>query len=399
MRVPMSSPDISASERRAVERVMRSSSLSNGPVTAEFERSFAQHLGVAHAVSVSSGTSGLHLCVIAAGCQEGDLVLTTPFSFVASANVILYERAVPVFVDVDPRTGNMDAGLLEEIVTDLTAGTHRAKRWLPPYPTDALADRPGPPRVKAILPVHVFGQPVDMGPLLDVATRNGLSVIEDACEAMDAEQGGKRAGTFGDAGVFAFYPNKQMTTGEGGMIVTDDDQWAALFKSLRNQGRDVFDAWLTHSRLGYNYRMDELSASLGLAQLQRIDDLLEARERVAGWYNERLAGASEVAVPEVAPTTQQMSWFVYVVRLPQRVKRSAVMAALADRGVPSRPYFSPIHLQPFYVERFGYSKGAFPRTEELAQCSLALPFSGVMGQDEVDYVCGQLLDVLQRPGS
>jgi perosamine synthetase len=395
MRVPMSAPDLTHAEKHAVARVVSSSSLSNGPVTGEFEVCFAEHLGVAHAVSVSSGTSGLHLCVIAAGCEEGDLVVTTPFSFVASANVSLYERAVPVFVDVDPRTGNIDVGLLEEVVTDLTASARRAKRWLPPRTAKTLSDTKGPPRVKAILPVHVFGQPVDMRPLNDMAEREGLCVIEDACEAIGAEQHGKPVGTFGDAGVFAFYPNKQMTTGEGGMIVTDNDRWAELFRSLRNQGRDVFDAWLTHSRLGYNYRMDELSAALGLAQLRRIDDLLTARERVAGWYNERLAGASDVRVPDVVPTTQRMSWFVYVVRLPEGVARSAVMSALADRGVPSRPYFSPIHLQPFFVERFGYRPGAFPRTEELARRSLALPFSGVMPEEQVDYVCEQLLEVVR----
>jgi dTDP-4-amino-4,6-dideoxygalactose transaminase len=396
MVVPMSAPDLSDLERQAVERVLTSSSLSNGPVTAEFENSFAEYLGVAHAVSVSSGTSGLHLCVIAAGCQEGDLVLTSPFSFVASANAILYERAVPVFVDVDLRTGNMDAGLLQEAAADLATGAGQAKRLLPPRTAEALSESGNPPGAKAILPVHVFGQPVEMEPVVEVAESHGLRVIEDACEAIGAEQFGKRTGTFGDAGVFAFYPNKQMTTGEGGMIVTDNDQWADLFRSLRNQGRDVFDAWLTHSRLGYNYRMDELSAALGLAQLRRIDDLLAARERVAGWYDERLIRHSDVRVPEVTPATQRMSWFVYVVRLPEGVDRSTVMLALTDRGVPSRPYFSPIHLQPFYVERFGYAPGAFPRTEELARRSLALPFSGVMTEEQVDYVCEQLIEVMKQ---
>jgi perosamine synthetase len=398
MRIPMSAPDISEEERRSVDDVMQSSSLSNGPVTAEFERRFAEYSGLPHAISVSSGTCGLHLSVIAAGCGEGDFVLTTPFSFVASANVILYERSIPIFVDVDPETGNMDMSLLGEAVSDFASSSDSAHRWLPPRVAESDPGGDHASRLKAILPVHVFGQPVDMEPLMEIAKRHDLCVIEDACEAIGAEQRGNKAGTFGDVGVFAFYPNKQMTTGEGGMIVTANDEWADLFRSLRNQGRDVFDAWLTHSRLGYNYRMDELSAALGLAQLRRLEDLLAAREQVATWYNARLTAASEGLAPILASTTERMSWFVYVIRLPKGLERSAVMSALETRGVPSRPYFSPIHLQPFYMERFGYSAGAFPQAEALARRSLALPFSGVMAENQVEYVCEQLLEVLQSPG-
>jgi dTDP-4-amino-4,6-dideoxygalactose transaminase len=227
-----------------------------------------------------------------------------------------------------------------------------------------------------------------------VADRHGLTIIEDACEAIGAEYRGRKAGTLGDTAVFAFYPNKQMTTGEEGMIVTDREEWAALFRSLRNQGRDVFDAWLNHTRLGYNYRMDEMSAALGLSQLERIEDLLEKRERVAGWYNERLSGVEGVEVPYVAPTTTRMSWFVYVVRIAPEMGRNRVMAELEEQGIPSRPYFTPIHLQPFYVETFGYQRGDFPVTERAGDTCLALPFSSVMTEEQVDYVCEALKVVL-----
>jgi len=223
-----------------------------------------------------------------------------------------------------------------------------------------------------------------------------LVIIEDACEAIGAEYKGRKAGTFGDAAVFAFYPNKQMTTGEGGMIVTNRDDWDGLLRSLRNQGRDIFDAWLNHTRLGYNYRMDEMSAALGLAQLGRIEELLAKRDRVAGWYNERLKEADGIRVPYIAPTTTRMSWFVYVIRLEPDINRDALMTMLDEKGIPSRPYFTPIHLQPFYRERFGYREGDFPVTEAVGRSTLALPFSSVMTQDQVDYVCQKLAEVLKR---
>ena len=236
-----------------------------------------------------------------------------------------------------------------------------------------------------------------MGPILDTAQEYGLAVIEDACEAIGAEYspsagGARKAGTLGDVGVFAFYPNKQITTGEGGMLVTDRDDWADLFRSLRNQGRDVFDAWLNHTRLGYNYRLDEMSAALGLAQMARLDELLAQRAQVAAWYNERLAGVEGVERPRVAATTTRMSWFVYVVRIRPPAERDQVMRELAQAGIPSRPYFTPIHLQPFYRQRFGYARGDLPVTERLGDVSLALPFSSIMTQSQVARVC----DVLQR---
>lgn len=386
--IPMSSPDITAADVEAVTGVLRTPSLSLGPRIEAFERAVAAAVGVDHAVGVSSGTSGLHLTTIAAGVGERDLVITTPFSFVASANVILYERAIPVFVDVEAQSGNIDPGLVEEVADDLAAGGARARRRLP----RALQGAPVG-RLKALLPVHAFGQPADMDPLLAVAQRYDLAVIEDACEAIGGEYKGRQAGTIGDAGVFAFYPNKQMTTGEGGLIVTARRDWNDLFRSLRNQGRDVFDAWLNHTRLGYNYRLDELSAALGESQFGRLDQLLANRARVASWYQELLGDTPGIELPSLAQTTTRMSWFVYVVRVHPPFDRNTLIPQLAKRGIPSRPYFTPIHLQPFYVEQFGYARGDFPVTERLGDTSLALPFSGVMTRPQVEYVCGALRDL------
>ena len=397
--IPMSSPDLTAAEMEAVSQVMQTRQLSMGPRLAEFEQGIAAYIGVDHAVGVSSGTAGLHLCILAAGVGEGDRVITTPFSFIASANCVLYERAIPIFVDVQEETGNIDPALVAEAADDLSRGGRAATRWLPPTLRDTartsrITDRA--PRLAALLPVHAFGQPADLDPILSVAHRHGVPVIEDACEAIGAEYRGRRVGTCGDAAVLAFYPNKQMTTGEGGMIVTRHADWDALFRSLRNQGRDVFDAWLSHSRLGYNYRLDELSAALGLAQLSRLDELLAKRERVAGWYHERLRAVEGIRLPCVAPTTTRMSWFVYVIRLAPGIDRNAVMATLQERGIPSRPYFAPLHLQPFYAERFGYRRGDLPVTEAWGDTCLALPFSSVMNEGQIDYVCEHLTAAVQR---
>jgi len=395
MCIPMSSPDIDKTDIEAVLAVLRTPYLSIGPQVKAFEHAMAEYIGISHAIAVSSGTAGLHLAVIAAGVGEGDLVLTTPFSFVASANCVLYERALPIFVDIDPHTLNVDPALMAAAADDLAQGGAPAKKWLPPTLRESpIANLQ--PQVKAVLPVDAFGQPADYDAIGDVARRHGLAVIEDSCEAIGAEYKGRQAGTLGDAAVFAFYPNKQMTVGEGGVIVTERDEWDALFRSLRNQGRDVFDAWLNHSRLGYNYRLDEMSAALGLAQVGRIEELLAKRERVAGMYDERLRKVDGVSVPYVAPTTTRTSWFVYVVRLAPEVDRKRVMAALEERGVPSRPYFTPIHLQPFYVQRFGYRRGDFPVTEAAGDTCLALPFSSVMTEAQVDHVCRALKEAVAR---
>ena len=380
----MSSPDLGAAEMAAVQEVLATRHLSLGPRLDAFERALAEYVGAAYGVGVNAGTSGLHLCVIAAGVGRGDLVITTPFSFVASANCILYERAIPIFVDVDPASGNIDPQMVAAAAADLVSGRTAARRWLPP----ALRHQaPVPTALKAILPVHVFGQPADMDPIMATARQNNLVVIEDACEAIGAEYCGRRVGGLADAAVFAFYPNKQMTTGEGGVVVTHREAWASLLRSLRNQGRDVFDAWLSHTRLGYNYRLDEMSAALGLAQLQRLDQMLARRAQVAGWYGEGLADVEPVERPTVVASTTCMSWFAYVIRIKPPVRRDDVVRWLAAAGIPSRPYFTPIHLQPFYQERFGYRGGAFPVAEHLGNVSLALPFSGVMTQSQVDEVC------------
>ena len=394
--IPMSSPDLTGAEIEAVNDVLRTPYLSIGPQLEGFEQAVASFVGVKHAIGVNSGTSGLHLAVIAAGVGEGsytgqdgrpDLVVTTPFSFVASANCILYQRSIPIFVDVERATGNIDPTLVVEAVHDLVAGGRAARRWLPPSLRDWQG---GLGKLKAILPIHAFGQPADMDPIVEAGARHQLAVIEDACEAIGAEYRGRKVGTLGDAAVFAFYPNKQMTTGEGGMIVTGNSVWADLFQSLRNQGRDVFDAWLNHSRLGFNYRLDELSAALGRAQMGRIDELLARREQVASWYDERLAAVELVERPHLAPTTSRMSWFVYVVRIKPPASRDDVMQTLASEGIPTRRYFSPIHLQPFYRELFGYDRGDFEVTEFLGDVSLALPFSGVMTESQVAQVCERL---------
>lgn len=351
--------------------------LSLGPKVAEFEQSFCRYTGAKHAIAVNSGTAGLHLCVRAAGLGAGDLVITTPFSFVASTNALLFENAIPIFVDVDPQTGNIDAGQAADAARNI-------KKWLPRKsntPAGAL---------KAILPVDVFGQPAALDTLSDIAREHGLTFIEDSCEALGARYKGKQAGTFGDFGIFAFYPNKQITTGEGGMIITNNDGAADHMRALRNQGRAPGDTWLSHTYLGYNYRLDEMSSALGIAQIMRLEEMLAKRENVARWYAERLRDIPRIELPFVAPETTRMSWFVYVIRLPKEMDRSLLAKRLEARGVPIRPYFLPIHLQPYMVERFGYREGDYPVTEDLGRRGVAVPFSGIMTEEQVEYVCEAL---------
>jgi perosamine synthetase len=291
-------------------------------------------------------------------------------------------------VDVDPVTGNIDPVLVQQAVRALRGESQDVSQWLPPALRQTF--KPDGARLKAILPVHAFGQPAAMDKLCQTARAHNLTVVEDACEALGAEYQGKRVGSWGDAAVFAFYPNKQITTGEGGMIVTHDAASDALMRSLRNQGRSEDDNWLEHVRLGYNYRLDEMSAALGLTQFKRLDELLAKRARVAEWYNARLSQHEFIELPTIVPETTRMSWFVYVVRLRAPAQRDRVTKALAQLGIPTRPYFVPIHLQPFYVERFGYQRGAFPVAEALGDTCLALPFSSVMQESQVDYVCEHL---------
>jgi len=376
MKIPMSSPDLTDAERQAVNDVINTPILSMGTHTPAFEQTFCRLTGAKHALAVNSGTAGLHLCVRAAGIGPGDLVITTPFSFVASTNALLFENAVPIFVDVDPQTGNIDPQQVADAATKI-------QKYLPRRaPFDLSAST-----VKALLPVDVFGQPAEMDSLNAVARQHGLTVIEDSCEALGATYKGRQAGTLGDYGVFAFYPNKQITTGEGGMIITSADKAADFMRALRNQGRAPGDTWLSHTYLGYNYRLDEMSAALGAVQMTRLDELLSKREQVAGWYAERLAEVPGIELPYVAPATSRMSWFVYVIRLAAKIDRAAFAKRLEARGVPVRPYFVPIHTQPYMMERFDWREGDFPVTEDLGRRGLAVPFSGVMSEEQVEYVC------------
>ncbi len=386
----MSSPDLTDAERQAVWNVLNTPHLSMGGQIEAFEQAFRRFTGLRHAIGVNSGTAGLHLCVRAAGIQSGDWVITTPFSFVASANALLFENAVPVFVDVEERSGNINPELVAEAARDLMEGGRAAQRWLPRRGVNS----PPNGRVKAILAVDVFGQPADYDHLRTTAAQFDLRLIEDSCEALGAEYKGRKAGTLGDYGVFAFYPNKQITTGEGGMIVTDDDAAGQLMRALRNQGRAPGDTWLQHTYLGYNYRLDEMSAALGTVQMNRLEELLRKREQVAEWYRSRLVQIDGVELPALEAYTTRPSWFVYVIRLDRGIDRAAVAQRLAERGIPVRPYFLPIHLQPYMVERFGYQRGDFPVTEDLGERGLALPFSGVMEESQVEQVCNTLRQVL-----
>lgn len=369
MEIPLSNPDITELERRYVLEVLRTPNLSLGPKLKEFEEKIASYVGVKHAVAVNSGTSGLHLVIKALGIKEGSEVITTPFSFVASANSILYERAKPVFVDIDFRTLNMDVEEVEEKITKKT---------------------------NAVLAVDIFGEPVEWDRLQEIGEKYELKLIEDSCESFGAEYKGKRTGGFGDAGVFAFYPNKQITTGEGGIIVTGHEEIAKLCRSMRNQGRGESDEWLQHERLGYNYRISDINCALGIAQLERIDEMLEKKRRVAQMYNERLKETDCIEIPYTSPKVKK-SWFVYVVKLSdeyRREDRDRILEELRVRGIGCSNYFTPIHLQPFYVEKFGYKKGDFPVTEHVSERTIALPFYNNLTDGKIDYVVENLMDTI-----
>jgi perosamine synthetase len=384
MRVPLSSPEISQDDIEEVLGVLKSGRLSIGPKIEEFERLVAEYTGVKYAVAVNSGTSALHLIIRSLGIGEGDLVITTPFSFIASANVMLFERALPVFADIDPKTLNLSPESVRETIENLK----NKKMKVGNVNLDFS-------KLKALLVVDVFGQPADWEEFEEIARENELKLIEDSCEAIGAEYKGRKAGTFGSAGAFAFYPNKQMTTGEGGIIVTDDERIYILSKSMRNQGRGEGDDWLTHSRLGYNYRLDEMSAALGVSQIRKLEKFLEKREKVANIYNELLKNIDGIDVPYIAPSTTKMSWFVYVVKLDKNIDRDKVMKYLEEKGIQTRPYFSPIHLQKFYREIFGYTEGFLPITEEISNRTLAIPFYNNITFEEQEYVVENLKKALE----
>ena len=365
--IPLSRPDITEREKQAVLAVLDSNHLSLGPKLKEFEEKMAAYAGTQYAVACNSGTSGLHMIVVALGIKEGDEVITTPFSFISSSNCMLFERAKPVFVDIDEKTYNMDTAQIEAKITE---------------------------RTKAILPVHIFGQPVNMHEIRRIALKHGLFIIEDSCEAIGAEWNGNKAGTMSDAGVFAFYPNKQMTTGEGGIVVTNNENLAKLCYSLRNQGRGIDTQWLNHIRLGYNYRMSDISAALGIAQLERIDEMIAARQRVADSYMGKLKDVEGVILPTIDEKVK-MSWFVFVIRFEPWIDRNLAMELLLERGIGCRPYFTAIHLQPFYREMFGYKEGDFPVTEHVASGTLAIPFFNNITEEQIDIVVDEIKRVIR----
>jgi len=368
-RISLSAPDILADDIELVVRVLRSNRLSIGPFIKQLERDFADYIGTKYAVAVTNGTSGLHLCMRAAGLAEGDEVITTPFSFIASANCILYEGATPVFVDIDEASLNLDPALVARAVTG---------------------------RTRAMLPVHVFGQPCAMDELQAVCRDRNLALIEDACEAVGAEYKGRKVGTFGKAAVFSFYPNKAMTLGEGAVVATDDPHWAELMQSLRNQGRSDGGTGYFSDRLGYNYRLDEMSAALGVAQLKRLDRLLAQRQAVATRYSDMLRRVPGVTVKRAVSSTSRMSWFVFVIHLDPHIDRDRVIQQLEARGIPSRVYFTPIHLEPYYRQRFGFKPGDFPVAERVAASILALPFHTNLSDAEMDEVVDALQSAVIR---
>jgi perosamine synthetase len=363
--IPLARPVLGEAEERAVVEVLRSGQLSLGPRVPAFEAAFAERLGARHASAVASGTAALHLALRAVGVEEGDEVVTSPLSFVASANVILYERATPVFADIDPRTLNLDPDAAAAAITG---------------------------RTKALLPVHIFGYPADV-PALE---RHGLPIVEDACEALGARHAdGVPVGGRGHPAAFGFYANKQLTTGEGGMLVMGSAEHKERVDSERNQGRAPDMGWLDHDRLGFNYRLTDLACAIGLAQLERLDGMLADRARVAGWYRDALAEVEGLTLPCPDEGGDVRGWFVFVVQLPHGHGRDEVIRALAERGVQSKPYLPAIHLMSFYRERFGFAPGQLPVCEDVAARSVALPFFPGMTEGQVAEVAEALSAVLE----
>jgi perosamine synthetase len=365
----MSSPDIDLDDIEEVLQVVRGGRLALGPKAEQFEQAVADYVGVRHAVAVSSGTAALHLIVKALGIGAGDEVLVPSFTFAASVNALLYEGATPVFVDIEDATYNLDPRDLKKKITAKT---------------------------RAIMAVDVFGHPAEWDDILEIATGHGVDIIDDSCEALGAEYRGRKLGSFGEAAAFAFYPNKQITTGEGGMIVTNRGDIAGLARSLRNQGRGEMGAWLEHERLGYNYRLDEMSAALGVSQMKRIDQLLAKREDVARRYTRRLEAFDWVRPPRVSPNVR-MSWFVYVVTLAEGLDRDLVMRGVEAQGVPVRGYFLPAHCQP-YLRDAGIASRAegLPVTESVAKRTIALPFHNNLTDADIEQVVSALKRAVEQ---
>jgi perosamine synthetase len=364
--VPLSAPWIDERDEELVLEVLRSGWLSLGPTGSHFEERFAEAVGSRRCAAVSSGTAGLHLCMRVVGVEPGDEVITSPYSFVASANCAIYEGATPVFADIDPGTFNLDPDAVEAAITR---------------------------RTKAIVAVDIFGYPCELDPLLGLCERYGLRLIEDACEALGARYKGRPVGSHGHPAVFAFYPNKQITTGEGGTVTTNDEDEYGLLVSLRNQGRLETRSWLMHGRLGYNYRLDDISAALGIGQLEKLDRILEARRAVAHRYAELLADV-DVETPRQDDADHERSWFVYVVKLPAGVDRDGVMTRLATHGIASAPYLPSIHLQDYMRERYGFREGMLPVSEDCSRRTMALPFHARLDPGDQEYVVDTLRGVL-----
>lgn len=368
--VPLASPDITKREIKAVLSVLSTPILSLGPKLTEFEKKIAAYTGAKYAVAVNSGTSALHLIIKALNIGPGDEVITTPFSFIASSNCILFENAKPVFVDIDPETYNIDPAKIERRITKKT---------------------------KAILAVDVFGRPANWKELKKIAKKHKLFLIDDSAEALGSEYYGEKAGTLGDAGIFAFYPNKQITTGEGGMIVTNNHRIALLCASLRNQGHEVKSSWLEHPRLGYNYRLSDINCALGIAQLERMNEMMKKRARVAKWYNELLKDIPGLKLPPLKINNGKINWFVYVIKLGTNYNgkdRAKIMSALRKEKIGCREYFPVIHLQKFYKEKFGYKQGDFPVAENISDRTIALPFHNNLLKKEVERVVLLLKNIL-----
>jgi perosamine synthetase len=371
--IPLARPSIGPAEEAAVLEALRSGRLSLGPRLPAFERALSARLRSLPVSAVSSGTAGLHLAVRAAGIEAGDEVVTSPFSFVASANCVIYENARPVFCDIDPRTLNIDPAAAAAASGERTTG---------------------------LLPVHIFGYPADMPALERLAGERGLWLVEDSCEALGAVHAdGTPVGARGNLSVFAFYANKQMTTGEGGAVVCPDAAAKERIDSERNQGRAPDMGWLDHDRLGFNYRLDDLSCALGIAQIERLGELLAGRARVAALYGEALAGIEGLDLPCPDEDGDRRSWFVYVVQLPPGVDRDAAVVAMRERGVDTKPYLPAIHLMSFYRERFGHREGEFPVCEDVAARSLALPFFPELSEGEVEQVAATLRGVVESAQS
>jgi perosamine synthetase len=363
--IPLARPYLDGREEELVMEVLRSGTLALGPMYRRFEEAFAEAVGTRHAVACSSGTAGLQACLQRLGIGPGDEVVTSSFSFVSSANVILFQHATPVFADIDERTFNVDPAAVEAVITT---------------------------RTRAIIPVHIFGYPCDIASISRIAAAHGVPVVEDACEALGASVGGRPVGAFGNPAVYGFYPNKQITTGEGGMITTDDPDAERELRSIVNQGRSDNGDWLVHQRLGFNYRMDEMSAAVGLAQLEKLDFLLSERARVAARYRQRLAGVPGVQPPYEGPEAR--TWFIFFVRLDEGIDRRAVIEGMAARGIATRPYLPAIHLQPEY-RKLGMREGMLPVTERVSRSTLALPFFVQLEDEDIDHVCASLREVIE----